>query len=181
MKYACIRIDSRFNGPPHSANGGYVCGLMAATIDQPLTVRLHQPTPLDVDLSLNFDSASGKWHLLRDELLIAAAHVAHEHVHLHTHVPKAPDYEQALAASLHCSGHTQHAYPSCFVCGTARRPENGLRIFAGPVTGSRMVAAPWLPDIGLDDGQGKVRPEFIWAALDCPGYFASITTGRRSE
>jgi hypothetical protein len=35
------------------------------------------------------------------------------------------------------------------------------------------VAAIWTPDETLvDAGSGSVRPEFIWAALDCPGYFA---------
>src|SRR3982750_648655 len=30
-----VVIDSRFNGPPDSANGGYTCGLVAAAIDGP--------------------------------------------------------------------------------------------------------------------------------------------------
>lgn len=35
-----------------------------------------------------------------------------------------------------------------------------------------IVAAPWEPDVSLDRGDGKVRPEFVAAALDCPGYYA---------
>ena len=34
------------------------------------------------------------------------------------------------------------------------------------------VACPWTPDSTLDAGDGTVAPEFVWAALDCPGYFA---------
>jgi len=34
------------------------------------------------------------------------------------------------------------------------------------------VAAPWVPDASLDAGDGKVHPEFMSAALDCPGYYA---------
>ena len=34
-----------------------------------------------------------------------------------------------------------------------------------------LVAAPWIPDPSLSDSAGRVRPEFLWAALDCPGYF----------
>ena len=30
-----IVIDPRFNGPPHSANGGYTCGLLAAQVGEP--------------------------------------------------------------------------------------------------------------------------------------------------
>jgi acyl-CoA thioesterase FadM len=36
-----------------------------------------------------------------------------------------------------------------------------------------MVAAPWVPDVALGLDDRKVRPEFMWAALDCPGYFAA--------
>lgn len=28
-----------------------------------------------------------------------------------------------------------------------------------------------MPDAALADAAGKVRPEFLWAALDCPGAF----------
>ena len=31
-----------------------------------------------------------------------------------------------------------------------------------------MFAADWTPDESLDDGTGHVRPECVWAALDCP-------------
>lgn len=173
-----IRIDSRYNGPPGSANGGYVCGLMAAAVNQPLSVRLYKPPPLDTDLELVLDSVSGKWHLKRDEQLIAAANVAHGHTRLHAHVPRPPAYLVALDASLHYTGHKQHAFPGCFVCGPQRALNDGLRIFAGKLPDSNMVAAPWLPHAGLAGMHGKVRPEFIWAALDCPGYFASVPSGR---
>lgn len=179
---AQIRIDARFNGPPGSANGGYVCGLMAAQINQPLSVRLYKPPPLETDLDLLFDTVTGKWHLKRDEQLIAAANVAHAHVRLHTHVPKPPSYVQALDAAVHFSGHHNHICPTCFVCGPQRKVNDGLRIFAGKLPDTNVVAAPWLPHAGLADrsnvGNGKVSPQFIWAALDCPGYFASVKPGR---
>jgi acyl-coenzyme A thioesterase PaaI-like protein len=35
------------------------------------------------------------------------------------------------------------------------------------------VAATWTPDETVTDDEGLVRPEFLWAALDCPGYFAA--------
>jgi len=47
-----------------------------------------------------------------------------------------------------------------------------MRIFAGPIPERKLVAAPWVPDASLDGGDGKVRPEFMSAALDCPGYYA---------
>jgi len=35
-----------------------------------------------------------------------------------------------------------------------------------------MVASTWTPPASTADEAGNVRPEFIWAALDCPTYFA---------
>jgi hypothetical protein len=53
---------------------------------------------------------------------------------------------------------------TCFVCGPGR--EDGLRVYAGPVEGRPgVVASPWTP------GE-KVRPELVWAALDCPSGWA---------
>ena len=41
-----------------------------------------------------------------------------------------------------------------------------------PVPGRDVVAAPWVPDASL------VEPRFVWAALDCPGAYATGVPGR---
>ena len=64
------------------------------------------------------------------------------------------------------------------MCGTQRVRGDGLRIFAGRVSGRDLVAAPWVADGSLDRGDGKVRPEFMSAALDCPGYYAILPGDR---
>ena len=58
----------------------------------------------------------------------------------------------------------------CFVCGRSRH--DGFDIFTGPVEGTDLVASPWTPPAWAADDDGVVLPEFVWAALDCPGYFA---------
>jgi hypothetical protein len=40
-----------------------------------------------------------------------------------------------------------------------------------------VVACPWRPDPALADEHGIVRPEFVWAALDCPTAFACDMAG----
>jgi len=45
-------VNSRFNGPPNSGNGGYVGGLMAKEIGGIVQVTLHKPPPLDVEMKL---------------------------------------------------------------------------------------------------------------------------------
>jgi hypothetical protein len=163
-----IAIEKRFNGPPHSANGGYTCGMIAATLGESVSIRLHKPPPLDTPLTIRRRAKS--WEVVDGEQVIASAVPAN----VQAHVPSPPSYVDALAASRHYRGFESHAFPTCFVCGPARARGDGLRLFAAQVPGSSLVAAPWLPEATLADARGKVRPEFIWAALDCPGYFASV-------
>jgi len=163
-----IVIDKRFNGPPLSGNGGYTCGIIAANLAESVSVRLHKPPPLDTPLIIR--RHTNAWEVVDGEQVIASA----VPTTIQAHVPAAPSYVDALAASRHYRGFESHAFPTCFVCGPDRTRGDGLRIFASPVPGTRVVAAPWLPEATLGDESGKVRPEFIWAALDCPGYFASV-------
>jgi hypothetical protein len=167
-----LRIDPRFNGPPTSGNGGYVCGALVAAAGVDLRVRLMAPPPLDVPLTLGLDD-SGKWQLSSADGPVARATPAR----LELGVPAPPRYVQAVWASQHYTGFRDHPFPTCFVCGPHRRRGDGLRIFPGMLD-SGIVAAPWLPADSLDGGDGKVAAEFHWAALDCPGYFA-LTAGRR--
>jgi hypothetical protein len=171
-----IRIDARFNGPPNSGNGGYTCGLMAAAIGETVNVRLYSPPPLDTDLELTAADQPDKWLLKLGDKVVAAA----TRTTVRAHAPAAPSYVDALEASKHFTGLTEHAYANCFVCGPRRVAGDGLRIFAGTLKDSNVVAAPWLPKADLGNEHGKVRPEFIWCALDCPGYFASVKQGRNA-
>jgi hypothetical protein len=62
-------------------------------------------------------------------------------------------------------------FSRCFVCGLAR--DDALGVFAGAVDGRELVASPWTPPSWTADGTGAVLPEFVWAVLDCPTYFAT--------
>jgi hypothetical protein len=166
-----VTIERRFNGPPDSGNGGYVCGLLATTVKTDLRVRLLKPPPLETELSVEPDEA-GAWCLRDGETPIATGTPAR----LQLEVPAPPRYVQAVWASQHYAGFQDHVFPECFVCGPQRRRGDGLRIFPGMLE-TGIVAAPWLPAEDLDAGDGKVAAIFHWAALDCPGYFA--VAGRR--
>lgn len=169
-----LTIDARFSGPPGCAHGGYLAGTLANHSDRQLRVRLLQPTPLSQPLQLQ-TLEDGTVELRELERLLARGEPAPQSPHLR--VPEPPDHLQAIEASRRFIGFEHHAFPDCFVCGTARARGDGLRIFAGAVSGRQLVAAPWTPDPSLADADGKVRPEFISAALDCPGYFAARSDG----
>jgi hypothetical protein len=74
-------------------------------------------------------------------------------------------------------GEVRHTFPECFVCGHRREPADGLRVFPGPVDGglgdeAGMRVGAWRPDAAFLDEAGRLRPEFVWSALDCPGGWA---------
>jgi hypothetical protein len=165
-----LTIARRFQGPPDSGNGGYVCGALAVAARAELRVRLLAPAPLATPLTVDAGGTGGSWRLREGERLIASGVPVGR---LDLDVPLAPPYVQAVWASQHYVGFHGHSFPDCFVCGPHRRRGDGLRIFPG-LLDSGMVAAPWIPADDLDAGDGKVAVEFHWAALDCPGYFAAV-------
>ncbi|MBH0777459.1 hypothetical protein [Nocardia bovistercoris] len=145
-----LRVPRRFNGPPDSANGGYLGGLLAQRVDAAaVTVVLRSPPPLDTAMTV------GGGQLLHDATLVAEFGPGE----LEDDAPQAVSYDRAVeAGQFYRSSDT---FSSCFVCGSARA--DGLRIGPGPVLDDT-VAAPWIPDDSL-----AVDTALLWAALDCPG------------
>ena len=147
-------IPPRYHGPPDSANGGYAAGLLSEALGGGFEVTLKRPPPVGVDLDLVGNE------LRLDDVVIAEARRATESV---LDAPEPVSLEEAREASKRYAGFEHHAYPTCFTCGPER--DDGLRIFPGPVEGrDGVVASPWTPR--------EVRPEIVWAALDCPGGWA---------
>jgi hypothetical protein len=168
-----LTIAPRFCGPPGAANGGYVAGLLARQASETVRVRLQRPVPLSAPLRVAARDG-GRLELLHDATVVATA----EPAALELEVPHPPDYLAAIEASRRYIGFSWHPAPRCFVCGPERARGDGLRIFAGACAHGTMVAAPWVPDVALGLADGKVRPEFMWAALDCPGGFAAGAEGQ---
>lgn len=154
-----LTIDARFNGPPGSANGGYTCGVLAGVLGSTAEVTLRRPPPLDRPLEAV--PMDGGVRLLDGNAVVAEAIPAE--VALEPPEPVAPD--EAARAAAGYPGFERHAFPTCFVCGPARAEGDGLRIFAGPVAGRDVYAAPWV-------APADVTPTLVWAALDCPGAIA---------
>lgn len=167
-----ITIPNRFNGPPGSGNGGYVCGIMAKLIDGASEATLRAPPPLEAPLMLERD---GDIVTLRhgDALIGEAKPVMFDLV-----APLSPSLEEARAAAKRYAGLHEHRYPTCFVCGTGRPAHDGLDLFTGPVEGRDIVACTWRPGADLADANGVVLSEFVHAALDCPSYWALPHAGK---
>ena len=179
-KLSRLTIDARFNGPPDSGNGGYVCGEIAKALDDDsagvlesgVRVRLREPPVLQRELEIAAldDEGCG---LFDQETLIAQAWP----MPLELARPDPVSVEVATGAAESFRGHAEHVFPRCFVCGPERTEGDGLRIFPGRLSDSStsfedVFAAPWLPDPSLEGHPGFVDPAFVWAALDCPGAFS---------
>ncbi|MFM1886162.1 MAG: hypothetical protein RL026_1319 [Pseudomonadota bacterium] len=176
MENRVIRVARRFNGPPDSANGGYVCGLVCEAIGEDVTVRLLAPPPLDTDLQvLPHPETEGRWLVVHGGKPIIEA----RRENLDIPVPPTVGYIEALDAAVHAPDPGHHPCPGCFVCGTGRARGDGLRLFAGRVPDrDDVVATAWLPASEFCGDDGKVAPAIIAAALDCPGFHA-MQTGMR--
>ncbi len=170
-----VEIPGRFNGPLHSGNGGYTAGLLAGLVGggDVAEVNLRSPVPLDRALDVVREDRSLR--VLDGEALVADAHPV---ATVDAEVPEPVSVAEARAATQRYRGLSDGQFSHCFVCGRAR--DDALGVFAGQVDDRELVATPWTPPVWTADDSGAVRPEFVWAVLDCPTYFA-LYLGRELE
>jgi hypothetical protein len=173
-----IVIPSRFRGPSRSGNGGYVCGRIATYADGPATVTLRRPPPLATPMAVE-QAGEGSLRVLHGRTLIAEA--SFSPVQPALDMPGTVSMADARTAAGGARYFQDPLFPECFVCGIGRQPGDGLRIFPGPVAGRGMWAAPWTPDPSVAGIDGRVRPEVVWAALDCPTGIAAAEAAGLGE
>ncbi len=160
-------IPSRFNGPLESGNGGYCSGVAARYIEGPAAVMLRRPVPLDAPLEVT-RGANGSVRVFDGGALVLEARPAPA-FDLDPPAPVTPaEAREATARYRETPGGLFHR---CFVCSPAR--DDALGVFAGAVDGRPLVASPWTPPAWAADSAGRVHPEFVWSALDCPTYPAA--------
>jgi hypothetical protein len=163
---ARVVIDPRFNGPPDSGNGGYVCGLIANAIEGPALVTLRKPPPLERELVL--ESPERGKAVLRDGDTVIGEAVSEP---FQLVLPDPPSFDEAVEASRHYAGFDAHVFPTCFVCGPGRPLHDGMELYPGALAERSMVATPWTPDASMPHDNNRIRDEILWAALDCTSYF----------
>jgi hypothetical protein len=166
-----VSIPARFNGPLESGNGGYSAGVVAGFLEGPAEVSLRRPVPLDTELDVARQD-DGSIRLLDGEALVAEGRAAPE---LDVEVPAPVSPREARLAAGRYRGRSDGLFSRCFVCGPAR--EDAFGVFAGAVDDRELVASPWTPPPWTADESGNVLPEFVWAVLDCPTYFALYMSG----
>lgn len=180
-----VVIEDRFRGPPSSGNGGYVAGVFSGLLgipEQDVEVTLRSPIPLDKPMQVVRNE--GLVTIMDGDTLIAEARPAE----FSLQIPEPPGWERVRASKQLSYSLTERSnpllpgrvgfHPICFCCGAEH--EDGLNIFAAPIEGTEQVAAVWETTPRWATEDGRLGPEYLWTALDCPGQFAYFAAGTRT-
>jgi len=174
-----VIIAPGFNGPRLSGNGGYVGGMLAQKFterfggDGTVEITLRAPVPIARPLRLVRD---GDALAMRDgETLICEARAGSV-----THLAPPPpptDWSDVMRRGEHGGSPIETDYGHCLVCGRGRGVGDGLRVWgtSGPRPGYSLSC--YLPHANHADERGRIRPEFVWGTLDCPGAYAAQDDG----
>ncbi|GAB3954446.1 hypothetical protein [Micromonospora vulcania] len=156
-----MRIESRYNGPSGSGNGGWSAGVFAAEAGGtgPVEVTLRRPPPLETPLTMVDGEVRDPAGELVAEVRPTGAVEA---------VVPPVDRATTVAAATRYPGLVEHPFPDCYVCGPHRA--DGLRIFPGRLPDDRTAAPFRAPE--------QVTGATVWAALDCPGGWTVLAPGR---
>ena len=160
-----LHIPGRYSGPPGSANGGYTCGRVAELVGaEEVEVSLRHPPPLETPLAV-----------VREDDRV-------ERTRTTSSWPRAGPRGPCSTCPTRCRrtrwptprrrarAGRQAPLPTCFVCGPRHYGERRPADLPGRAPRLRGPVRRALdPDVeSVSDGEGWVRPEDVWAALDCP-------------
>ena len=174
-----IIIPHGFNGPRLSGNGGYVGGVMAKAFaqlhggDGAVEITLRAPIPIDTALAL--ERKDGVLSAYDGGTLICEARAGSVD---HLNPPPAPtNWADVMRRADKGGSPVDTDYGHCFVCGRGRGVGDGLQVWgtSGPQPGYSLSC--YVPHANHADASGRIRPEFVWGTLDCPGAYAAQDDG----
>lgn len=171
-------IPVGFNGPRLSGNGGYVAGMLAERYTRAfgggsdgnggaVEITLRAPIPIETKMRLVREDAA---LMLRDgDTLVCEARAGKVD---HLDPPKPPsDWSEVIHQDAVGGCGADSDFRWCLVCGRERGVGDGLRVF-GSHSGNGTSLSCYTPHANHADGDGRIRPEFLWGTLDCPGAWA---------
>ncbi len=155
-----------------SGHGGYFCGEVAERVPGLSALTIRKRIPLERGLTIK--ESSGRITVHDGDDVVGDSEVRDGRIRVT--LPAPISLEEALDAGKRFAGFSRPEFFECFVCGCRREPGDGLRIFTGevgePINGEKQLAGVWYPHASMLSPDGFVKPELIWAALDCPGGWA---------
>jgi hypothetical protein len=174
-----IIIAPGFNGPRLSGNGGYVSGVLAERYtkefggDGTVEITLRAPIPIATPLQLARD---GEALMMRNGDTLVCEARAGSVAQLEP-PPSPTDWNEVMHRGEIGGSPEDTEFNWCIVCGRGRVVGDGLRVLgtAGPQAGYSLSC--YLPHANHADASGRIKPEFVWGTLDCPGAFAAQDPG----
>jgi hypothetical protein len=182
-----ITIGARYCGPTSSGNGGWTAGTLAQALRAStladlgaVRVRLDAPPPLETPLDVTIETLTDDGGDLDSPVAILSSRGTP--IATATSAPgwstEPPPYVTADVAAGTASDYVEpdlHPFPQCFVCGTSRRPADGMRLTPGRLPDGS-TACIWRPADAF--GSAPLTEAAVWAALDCPSGWTSDLLGR---
>lgn len=167
-----IKIGAWFQGPTGSGQGGWSAHRLARSIDEPVTVAIKRPIPLETELAVV--PVADDWHLLNPDepeepILIAT--------------PWDPDFATTTAVPLadaaeartRFPSHDDHPVPFCFSCGTS---SDSMHVQSGSLGDGRW-SSDWTVPAWAAGNDGVVDEGVLWAAIDCAQAWYVSNEGKR--
>ena len=173
MTHPSIRVDTWFQGPTGSGQGGWTASAFERSIGEPVSVAIRAPIPLETDLQVR--TSGDRWDLVAsdspEQPVLTATPWTPD-------VPDTPPVSiaDATEASTRFPLFDDHPVPVCFSCGLEH---DSMRVHAGELADGRW-ASPWTAPTWATLPDGSANPGALWAAIDCcQAWFAGNAGGRR--
>ncbi|MCP3935801.1 MAG: hypothetical protein GY708_10560 [Actinomycetia bacterium] len=169
---ATIIIDTHFQGPTGSGQGGWTSAQLAQEFDGPATIAIRAPIPLETEMWT--ERSDGKL-----DLMFASGDTPVVVLEAETWEPHFPTTEAvSIADAAQARTHfpllgEDHPVPYCFSCGLQH---DSMCVHAASL-GDGRFATDWTPPAWTDTGDGSVTEAAAWAALDCTAAWFACTEG----
>lgn len=168
-----IVVPRQFRGPPFTANGGYICGVLAAAVGGRGVAMLRSGVPLDTAVRIE-PGEEGAVTLVNAEGAVLGSARPADDSQIPPPPPAPPTVEEAKAFAAASQFAERSLHRGCFSCCIEREAGEGLGVHVGQIDGAPLgqCAGVWTPheNFALDDG--TIPDEITWGALDCSGSMA---------
>jgi len=173
-----VLVPRQFRGPPVTANGGYICGVMANAVGGKGTAMLRAGVLVDQPHKLGHGEDGEAFLTNAEGQLVATAKPLKEGLIPEPPAPPSVEDARRFAATSPFASRSLHR--GCFSCCIEREDGEGLGVFVGQIDGAPAgcCAGVWRPHANFADAEGRMPDEITWGALDCSGSMAwFIKTG----
>ena len=168
-----ILVPRQFRGPPFTANGGYICGVLSNAVGGRGVAMLRSGVPLDTTVTLQ-PGEDGAVVLVNAEGAVLGSARPADDSQIPNPPPATPNIEEARAFAAAGQFAQKSLHRGCFSCCIEREAGEGLGVHVGQIDGAPAghCAGIWTPHANFADADGTIPDEITWGALDCSGSMA---------